>query len=76
MTPFKKLAAIALKTTAEAISDDATPATVEGWDSLAHVLMVSLFEEEYSVSFSAEEIANIQSLADFRRILADKGAAI
>jgi len=76
MTRFKELVAIALKTAPETLSDDAAPSTVTSWDSLAHVVMVSLFEDEYGVTFSAEEIAGIQSLADFRRILAEKGASL
>ena len=76
MNRLKELAAIALNTSPNAIGDDASPATTDGWDSEAHVLMVSLFEEEYGVTFNADEIAGAQTLADFRRILAEKGAVL
>jgi acyl carrier protein len=76
MDRLKQLLAMALKTSPSAIADDASPATTAGWDSLAHVLMVSLLEDEYGITFSAEEIASIQSLADFRRILGEKGSAV
>jgi acyl carrier protein len=76
MDRLKQLVAVALKTSPSAIGDDASPITTDGWDSVAHVVMVSLFEEEYGITFSAEEIANIQSLEDFRRILREKGVAV
>jgi acyl carrier protein len=76
MNRLKELIAIALKTVPTAIGDDASPSTTDGWDSIAHVLMVSLFEEEYGITFSAEEVADVQSLADFRRVLEEKGAAV
>ncbi len=76
MDRLKELIAIALKKSPKEIADDASPSTIDSWDSLAHVLMISLCEEEYSVTFGAEEIAGIQSLQDFRRILGQKGAAL
>ena len=76
MSRFHELAAIALKRQGNGLSDDASPATVESWDSLAQVLMVSLYEEEYGVSFSPEEIAGAKSLGDFRRMLKAKGTLV
>jgi acyl carrier protein len=75
MDRFMELVGIVLKRDPGSMTDDASPKTVEGWDSLAHTLMVSLFEEEYGVTFSPEEIAGAQSLLDFRRMLAAKGAS-
>jgi acyl carrier protein len=76
MATFKELVGVATKRDPSSISDDATPATLPGWDSLSHVLMVSLFEEKYGVMFSAEEIGAVKSLFDFRRLLIEKGATI
>ncbi len=76
MSRFHELAAIALKRKGNGLTDNSSPANVESWDSLAHVLMVSLYEEEYGVTFTADEIARVKTLGDFRRMLQVKGASV
>jgi acyl carrier protein len=76
MDRFKELVAIALNADPADITDHDSPATQASWDSLAHTLMVNLFEEEYAVNFSPDEIVNVKSLADFREMLAAKGVTL
>tara|TARA_Y100001970_G_C14121241_1_gene796423 strand:- start:674 stop:910 length:237 start_codon:yes stop_codon:yes gene_type:complete len=38
------------------ITLDSSPETIENWDSLKHIKIISALEEEYSLEFSDEEI--------------------
>ncbi|GIP31285.1 phosphopantetheine-binding protein [Paenibacillus sp. J2TS4] len=43
--------------------------TTAQWDSLKHLELILVLEEEFQVRFSAEQTANIQSLEDIVAIL-------
>ena len=45
------------------IGADATPLTVAGWNSLAHVQLMLELERAFDVTFDAEEIAGLASVA-------------
>lgn len=45
---------------------NATTDTVESWDSVAMVTLVSVVEEEFSTVLSPEEYGNLLSFAAFR----------
>ena len=42
---------------------DASPATVEAWDSLANATLVSVIEEEFGVELPMEELAELASFS-------------
>lgn len=48
---------------AAAIDLTATPATVAGWTSTAHLEMLLALEREFGVMFDAEEIGGLASTA-------------
>jgi len=48
------------------ITDDASPDTITGWDSLKHMNLVLALEEEFGVQFSD---AQILELLNFQLIL-------
>ena len=50
---------------ADALTDDDSPQTVEGWDSVAHLNLVLALEGEFAIQFEAEEIP---ALVSFRTI--------
>ncbi|MBV9988005.1 MAG: acyl carrier protein [Chitinophagaceae bacterium] len=44
---------------ADQISDTSSPDTIEKWDSLNHMNLVSSLEEEFDVRFTDEEITEM-----------------
>ena len=48
------------------IDDDASPDTIDNWDSLRHMNLVMALEEEFGVQFSTDEIIE---LLNFRLIV-------
>ena len=42
---------------------DASPATVEAWDSLANATLVSVIEEEFGIELPMEELAELASFS-------------
>ena len=48
---------------------------IEGWDSLAHVQLMLGIEEEFDVSLTTEEMANMTNIPAILAVLRDKEAA-
>jgi acyl carrier protein len=46
----------------EAITEESSPRTVEGWDSLGHMNLMLALEEEFGVQFSDERILQLLSV--------------
>ncbi len=46
---------------------------IAGWDSLAHVQLMSAIEEEFDASFTVEEMARMSSIAVILTVLRSKG---
>ena len=51
------------------ISEDLTRKGIEQWDSMTHLVLISEIEQEFDITFSDEEIAEIQSVKDIESIL-------
>jgi len=64
----------ALDTTLVGI-ENSTRGEIEHWDSLTHVEIVFMLEEQFDVRFSEEEIVALRSLADIVALLREKHAA-
>ncbi len=45
----------------EAIADDASPDTLEEWDSVTHLNLVLALEEEFGISLTDEQIVELLS---------------
>jgi acyl carrier protein len=56
------------------LRDDLTARDVAGWDSLNHVNLMILIEEEFGVRFSTGEVSALQDVGELRRLLAAKTA--
>jgi acyl carrier protein len=57
------------------ISPETTPATLPGWDSLAHVNVLFSVEETFGVQFSTSEFGRLATVQDLADALVAKGAA-
>ncbi len=56
------------------LSDDIGPGRLEAWDSLGHVNIITAIEDEYDIEISPEEIGEINSITEIKKILIKKGA--
>jgi len=65
----KALLATALEIDAAAVPPDASIATLEAWDSLAHLRLVQALEKELGHELPAEHIFAIATLADVAAVL-------
>jgi acyl carrier protein len=68
------LIAVILEVDPSMIDDESSPATVDGWDSLAHISVIAGIEETYSVSLTAAEMRDAKCVGDLRRLLRAKNA--
>lgn len=55
------------------ISEQTTPSDIEMWDSLAHVNILAAIESAFSVHFTAEDMANIDSIEVILNALLERG---
>ena len=58
------------------ITDATSSTTLDRWDSLNHLALISAVEETYDVVLSTAEMREASSIAELRRILATKGVAV
>lgn len=47
----------------EQISEDSSPDTIRGWDSLKHMNLVLALEEEFGIQFAEEQIVEMLNVA-------------
>ena len=55
------------------LRDDLTARDVDGWDSLNHVNLMILIEDEFRVRFTTSEVSSLQDVGELKRLLAAKG---
>ena len=54
------------------LRDDLTAPNVPGWDSMNHVSLVVLIEEEFQVRFTTDEVTSFQNVGDLKHVLSGK----
>ena len=54
------------------LTDELTANDVPGWDSFNHVNLMITIEQEFEVSFTADEVASLANVGELRRALARK----
>ncbi|HSL21136.1 MAG TPA: acyl carrier protein [Vicinamibacterales bacterium] len=70
---IRELFAALLQVRPEEINDATDPDSVERWDSMQHLMLVSGFEEEFGVDVEPEEAADMYSdFSTFKRIVLEK----
>jgi len=55
-------------------TDADSPATVEGWDSLAQIRLVNALETAFSVRLPDSALLEEQTVGSLRQLVADRGA--
>lgn len=51
------------------VSEATTPADIDEWDSLAHINLLAAIEAAFGVRFSADDMADIDSIASLLSVL-------
>lgn len=57
------------------VTESTNAASVEGWDSLAHINLIVALEEAFHVSFTTKEIGEMTCVGDLLKLLAQKGVS-
>lgn len=55
------------------ITDDASPDTIESWDSLRHMNLVLVLEEQFGVELSDDQVVEILSYKLIKIVLKEHG---
>lgn len=58
------------------LKDDMGPDEIENWDSLAHVELVSGFEDNFGISIDVIDISRMYTIGDIKKILKKYGIEI
>jgi acyl carrier protein len=69
---IKELMANIFEVEVSEIGDDASPETIESWDSLKHMNLIVALEEEFNVQFTDEEMLQMLNLQLISLILNEK----
>lgn len=62
--------AAVLGVAADEIGAEASPATIESWDSLKHMNLILALEEEFGIEFSDDQVVELTSLPEIRQAIA------
>lgn len=54
------------------LTDETGPNDIESWDSLGHVNIITAVEDEFDIEISPEEIGEIQTIGDIKKMLVQK----
>jgi acyl carrier protein len=57
---------------AEQVTDSLSREELEVWTSLNHLLLISEIETEMGVQFTSDEVLNIVTFGDIRRVVSKK----
>lgn len=58
------------------IVDDAKLVDFGEWDSMAHMYFITKLEEAYSIELTGDEIADMRTIGDIKKLLTAKGKEI
>ena len=59
----------------DVLDEESSPDTVEQWDSLAAMTLVTLIEDTFSVSLSTRDIMKMRTIGLARSVLQAKGVS-
>ena len=54
------------------LTDDLKRGDHEPWDSMAHLILISEIENEFGIFFEDDEVVDIWTVADIRKLLSKK----
>ena len=54
------------------LSPETTSDDIEDWDSLTHIQLISICEEEFGIKFSTAEILHLANVGDLVKVIESK----
>ncbi|HBQ61478.1 MAG TPA: acyl carrier protein [Balneolaceae bacterium] len=54
------------------LTNETGPEDIDSWDSLGHVNIITAVEDEFDIEISPEEIGEIKTIGDIKKMLAQK----
>lgn len=69
---LRRVVSEVFKISPEEITDELSPDTLDDWDSLSHLRLVSALEEAFNVKLDNAEIMDMTTFAAVREIVARK----
>jgi acyl carrier protein len=70
---IRELFATILQVDPDRVRDESDPSSLERWDSMQHLMLVSGFEEEFRVDVDPEEAVTMYAnFATFKKIIMQK----
>jgi acyl carrier protein len=61
---------------ADGLTDESSPATIPSWDSLNHLNLVMAIEEEFGISLTPDEAAEMRDVGQVRAVLQRSGVSV
>ena len=58
---------------ADGLTDESSPQTVNGWDSMGHLVLISELERAFQVTFSTTDIVEMVNVRCINEILLERG---
>ena len=56
----------------DAQKDDVKLSDLQDWDSMTHMLFISKIEENFGVELTGDEIAEMQTIGEVKKVLTEK----
>jgi acyl carrier protein len=61
---------------ASRINEEMAMKDVEAWDSLKHMEVIVALEQNFEIELSFDEIVNMKSVAEIKRVLRERGVVL
>ena len=73
---FKTILAKILLIEESKINDELSRKTIKEWDSMTHLMLVSELESAFEITMYDDDIIEIQTIADIKKVLKKLGISI
>ena len=58
------------------ITDETAVENTESWDSLKHMELIACLEEEFDITFTADEIVSMNDFSTIKQYIQNKGVEV
>lgn len=55
------------------LTDDTRLLSLDEWDSLTHMFFITKLESSFEIELTGDDIANMQTVGDVKKVIASKG---
>ena len=73
---FRSAVSAVLGVSQDQVTDQLSSETVDSWDSLNHINLISALEQEFGVVLPTESMAAMQSIRGLKSLLAEHGVVL